>query len=532
MAKKLTTEQFIKKAVEVHGFRYDYSKIIYKNYSTKVEIVCSEHGSFFQSPERHLLGRGCTHKECLKEKREQTCIEKYGVSIAAKSKEVSEKIRKTHKEKSDDEKLEILRKQQETCLKRYQAKTPFESESCKEKRRQTMIETYGSEFALQNEECLSKAKESNKKTLLERYQVEHNFMLSAVIEKRKKNWVKKYGVENHSQKHISKEVLELLNDKDWLIDQHYNKEKTISKIAEELNIWPSLLSTYYKKLNIEVKKFLVSRPEKEILEFIKQYTENVISFDRTILNRKELDIYLPNYNLAIEFNGLYWHSEKYKDQFYHINKTNECKEKGIRLIHIFEDEWEYKQKIVKSIILSKMNIFEEKIYARKCKIKNVNDSDIRKFVEENHLQGNCPASNYYSLWYEEKLVSVLSINKSRFEKGKMEIVRFVTKNNIQVIGGFSKLLKEAKKEFVELYSYTDLRYFTGEIYNDFGVLIRRTNPGYFWTKGLKRISRYKTQKNKLYKLLENFDENESEAENMIKNGYLRIFDCGNDLYKL
>nr|QMP83597.1 MAG: hypothetical protein [Caudoviricetes sp.] len=532
MPKKLTRDEFLEKAIAVHGKLYDYKKVNYVNYSTKVEIICIEHGSFFQTPERHLLGRGCNHKECLKVKREQTCLERYGVTVSSKSNLVVNKIKKTHAEKSEEEKKEILLKQQETCLERYDAKTPFQSKICNEKRKQTMTLKYGTEFALQNEECRNKSKESNKKTLLERYGVDHNFKIDGVVEKRKSSWLDIYGVENASQKHIPKETLDLLNNKEWLIDQHHNKEKSLSKISEELNIWGSLLGTYFKKHNIQLRKFKFSRQEKEIVDFLNDYASNIITFDRTILNGKELDAYLPDFNLAIEFNGLYWHSEKYRDETYHIGKTVDCSNKGIQLIHIFEDEWENKQEIVKSILLSKLGIYSKKIYARKCVVKQINSIKVRNFIEENHIQGNCPAIKYYSLWYDGEIVSALSINKSRFEKGKYEIVRYVTKCNTQIVGGFSKLLKRAKEDFGELYSYTDLRYFTGEIYRYSGTFIRRSKPGYFWTKGIIRISRYKTQKRNLSKILQNFDENETEIENMIKNGYVRIFDCGHDLFKL
>jgi len=71
------------------------------------------------------------------------------------------------------------------------------------------------------------------------------------------------------------------------------------------------------------------------------------SNNRSVLNCLELDIYLPEYNVAIEFNGLYWHSELYKEKDYHLNKTLECKKKGVDLLHIFEDDWVFKQDIIK-----------------------------------------------------------------------------------------------------------------------------------------------------------------------------------------
>ena len=134
--------------------------------------------------------------------------------------------------------------------------------------------------------------------------------------------------------------------------------------------------------------YATSNEEKDLLDFIKDLTtEKIISNDKSIINPYELDIYIPSKNLAFEFDGIYYHSNQFKDKMYHYNKTKLCEEKGIRLIHVFEDDWRFKQNIVKSMIKSSLGIYDRKIFARKCEIKNILVSEYRNFMNENHLQG-------------------------------------------------------------------------------------------------------------------------------------------------
>jgi len=132
-----------------------------------------------------------------------------------------------------------------------------------------------------------------------------------------------------------------------------------------------------------------SNIENDVSDYIKSfYNGNIILNERHILNGKELDIYLPDLNLAFEFNGLYWHSELYKDNNYHLNKTKQCLEKNIQLVHIYEDDWINKQDIVKSIILNLIDNTSLKLYARKCTIKEITDNKlVRRFLEDNHIHG-------------------------------------------------------------------------------------------------------------------------------------------------
>ena len=274
-------------------------------------------------------------------------------------------------------------------------------------------------------------------------------------------------------------------------------------------------------------KQLFSLKEKEVLDWLKSiYSGEIIENDRTILNGKELDIYIPEKKLAIEFNGDYWHSTKIKDKYYHQEKSLVCRNLGIRLIHIFEYEWINKRTICESIIKSALGIYDKIVYARQCAIEKINSCNYRNFLDENHLQGSINSSIRYGLYNRNELVSVIGFGKSRFKSGEIELHRFCCKLNYHIPGAFSKLIKHSRlNDFI---TYVDLAHFSGEGYKELGFKeISVTEPNYKWVKGNTTLNRFATQKHKLSILLENYDENLTEAKNMTLNGYNQIFDSGN-----
>jgi len=275
--------------------------------------------------------------------------------------------------------------------------------------------------------------------------------------------------------------------------------------------------------------------EKEIQTWLKSYIK-IEENKRFFENKKfkyELDIFIPSKNIGIEINGEYYHSEisGNKNKKYHLDKTNYFKNKNIFVIHIWGNEWDNKKEIVKSLILNKLGILKNKIYARKCNIKKITPKEAKKFLNENHLQGFISSKIYIGLFYKETLLQVSSFSKTRYNKKyDYELVRFATKINILVTGGFSKILYYFKKNYIgSIISYADKRYSTGKVYikNKFKFL-HETSPNYYYTKNHYILeSRIKYQKHKLKNILENFNPKLSEWENMKNNGYDRIWDCGN-----
>ena len=241
-------------------------------------------------------------------------------------------------------------------------------------------------------------------------------------------------------------------------------------------------------------------------------------------------IYIPEKKLAIEFNETYWHNAEKVGKSYHQEKSLECKNNGIRLIHIFEWEWDEKQKVIKSIINSALGIYQKKIYARKCNVYEIMQNTYKDFLEENHLQGPINSPIRYGLFTEDELVAVVGFGYNRFSKEKkLELHRYCNKLNYQILGGFSKLLTHSGiKEFD---TYVDIAHFSGAAYEKTGFeIISTTEPNYKWVKGERHLNRIQCQKHKLHSLLEIFDEKKSEVENMTANGYVQVFDSGN--YKL
>ena len=279
----------------------------------------------------------------------------------------------------------------------------------------------------------------------------------------------------------------------------------------------------------------ISKQESELSEYIKSLVgdNNVILNNKQILDSgKELDIYLPNYNLAFEFNGLYWHNELNKPNDYHLNKTNECLKQNIRLFHIFEDEWLNKSEIIKSMIRNLLHMSNNKIYARKCEIREVSSSISKDFLNKNHLQGNCYGSFNIGLFYNNELVSLMVFGASRHFVGngkvKHELLRFCNKLNTNVIGGASKLFKYFIKKYNpnEIVSYADKRWSNGLIYNILGFeLYNESKPNYYYVIGNKRIYRYNLRKNILVEKY-GCPKEKTEKEFCFEQKWYRIYDCG------
>lgn len=280
-----------------------------------------------------------------------------------------------------------------------------------------------------------------------------------------------------------------------------------------------------------------SSPQAELAEFIQNLGFSIDTNNRTIIAPLELDIYIPEKKLAIEYNGLRWHSEDFgnKDKNYHINKTTQCADQQIRLIHIFEDEWKFSKTIVKSRLKAILGISENKIYARNCKVSKISSIVKREFLMAHHIQGNCKSTFNIGAFHGEELIAVMTFGKRRFDRRSgYELLRFTSKTNFSVVGIASKLLKYAEENYINdvLISYCDIRWGTGTVYHKLGFShIRNTPPNYFYINRDIRMPRQKFQKHKLSAILTNVNLDLSEHQNMLINGYERIWDCGNMVFE-
>lgn len=288
-----------------------------------------------------------------------------------------------------------------------------------------------------------------------------------------------------------------------------------------------------------------SSKEDEIINYIKSFTDTKILTNYKIPNsRLEIDIYLPEFNIGIEYHGILWHSfgRTYPDnsaaepsnKTNHLNKFNAAKKANIKLLQIFSTEWKFKRDIVKSMIKSKMSLSDKKIYARKCDVRFIDKPEKSKFLFENHIQGNCQSCDDLGLFYNEELVAVMTFsNRLLRDKNCIELSRFAVKRGYSVVGGFSKLLKNYRNRTDKtIISYCDLRYSSGDVYEKNGFkLIRQSPPNYFYTQDLNLLeSRHKYQKKKLEKY-DNFSHEKTETQIMYENGFRKIYDAGNLVFE-
>lgn len=359
-------------------------------------------------------------------------------------------------------------------------------------------------------------------------------------ELRKQTNIEKYGVKFDSQIGTtrSKEQLEAIESKQSLtkfIHKHFGDIKpTTTELGSKLGLDRTSTMMHIHKFELEeiisIGGLNTSTQEREIGNmFPTDYKNN-----RSILDGKEIDFYYPEYKLGIEFNGSYWHSEVKKDKMYHQMKTILAAKKNIRLIHIFEYEWEdkdTKNKLIK-LIDNVLNDKRQTIYARNCELRKVDKSEAKQFIEKYHLQGYTDSDIRIGLYYMNELVEIITFGKPRFDNEyEYELIRLVSNSDYKIVGGTEKMLKH----FVEMYnprniiSYCDASKFSGEVYSRLGFkLVGITQPNYKWVgyDTYKVLSRYQTQKHHLVELGLG-TEDQTEAEIMHNLGYLRVYDCGN-----
>jgi hypothetical protein len=443
-----------------------------------------------------------------------------------------------------------------------------ESYYCKKcksiKSEKTNLSKYGVKNPMQNQEIKDKLKNS----LMDKYGVDHYSKTEEYKTKFKQTSIKNWGVDNPSK---NADIVNKISKKNTnrIKSESFRKE---SKNTKQRNTWmryAEKLPSGYNALGysdnvfkikhdkcgneFDITKFLLynrqrsetiiclkcnpitiyrSSFEVEIGEYLNTLGVQYEQRNRSILNGQELDYLIPEHNIAIECNGLYWHSEAFKSKSYHKNKTMMCQEKGITLLHIWEDDWANKREIIKSVIKYKLGIIDSKIWARKCDIRNVDTKEYKDFLNNNHIQGYAPSSINIGLYHNEELVSLMTFGWRRTNnKREYELIRFCNKIGTTVIGGASRLFKYFinNNEVEEIISYADISLFEGGLYKSLGFeKVNVSDPNYFWVvDGVKR-HRYNYSKRKLVN--QGYDSNKTEVEIMNDRGYYRIFSTGQEKY--
>ena len=551
--------------------RCDYcnnsKNIMYSVYTTNIssggKFACSKKCGFVKAKQSNLIKYGVENvfqSNIIKDKIKETCTDKYGVENPSQSNIIKEKKKETtqqnygveHFSKTDKYKDKIKEtcidrygveyifqsnkikdKIKETCIDRYGVENPSQSKFIKEKKKETLLKNYGVEHFSKTDEFKDKVRE----TSLYRYGVNSYTQTSEYIEKTKQTNLYKYGAEYYSKTEI------------------YHKDTFIGKNENYINYIDNSISlfncdkghtfeinsdNYHGRSKNNLSLCTICNPisdsrsikEKDLFEFIESiYDDKIIQSYRDGL---EIDIYLPELKLGFEFNGLYWHSEKFKEKNYHLDKTNYFKYKGIRIIHIWEDDWTSKEDIIKSQISNLLGK-SHKIFARKCVIKEIDTKITRKFLDANHIQGFVSSKIKLGLYYtvtqsngvtNEELVSIMTFDsfegRKKMEEGGYNLNRFCNKINTNVVGGASKLLSYFIKEYSvsRIISYADKDWSIGGLYYILGfVSVGGNGPDYKYIVDNKRVHKSRYKKSRLKTEL-----TESQATKEL--GINRIYDCG------
>lgn len=440
-----------------------------------------------------------------------TMLQNYGVDHNFKSKEIQDSIKSTMVNKYGVEiplcNKEILDKRNNTCMNKYGTLNFV----CSEKAKSTNLIKFGFENAMKNSEISKKVSENSSKT--------KRLILS--------NKLINFGISLVKYDRIRSEFFCNSCGSNFI-----NHPVTVnSKLRFQIN----------PCTKCNPPDFTTSKMERELSNFISSvYNGEIINNCKTLFSDNpkfsEVDVYLPDLKIAFEFNGLYWHSEIYKDKKYHNEKSEYLLNKGIRLYHVWEDDWIYKNDIIKSRILSTLGVYSNILYGRKCKVDYVNPIDYKKFCESNHLKGYSPASLILGLYNNNNLVSVASFAKTRKmidsknTSSEYELIRSCTLKNTLVIGGVSKLIKNFLQNISgSLVTYCDSSFSPDPISTSYfksGLnYIKSTDPGYYWCIDGRRSNRLNWTKAKLISLGYSPDETAEQIMNSL--GYYKIWDCGN-----
>lgn len=523
------TNIFIEKIRQIHGDRYNYSKVEYVDYKTKVTITCPAHGDFMQTPSLLMKGYGCP--KCKREENSKKYYEWRICPICKKQFYVRKKYEKItcseecYKEYIQIHHEEINEKRSKTLKNTFSKMTPEQKEKIKKNKAKTFLEKYGTAKPNQSKEYKEKMSQLFK-----------SIDWSQRSEKIKNEYlIPKYA------KICEDDNLTLLefrnrydctvkcNKCETIFTTHclgYLTEQTIHNICRVCHPINNII--YYSIISAQIE------------EILKEANVSFYKNSRSIIKPLEIDFYLPDYKLGFEINGNYWHSEHMKDKDYHLNKTKLCNKQGIKLIHIFEDEIRLKYDIVKSRILNLIGKTPNTIYARKCEIKEITFKEKKDFFEKNHIDGDSVSKYNIGLFLDDDLVCAASFGERKIsKKQQFELIRFANKINHNVVGGFSKIMKYFMNTYKpnELITYADVRWSglnpQNTVYEKNGFkYVSTSKPNYFYLANndfIHRLNRYSFMKHKLVK--DGADPNKTEKEIMKEKGFTRIWDCGTLKFK-
>jgi len=534
----------------------DPTEFEFSSKKLKIDCSCDYCGLPFQRTisnlersHKHIKKDSCGKKECVQKKKKEVFNLKYGCDNPFQSQEIKQKIADSNLQKygvvNPTQNEEIRKKQKSTCLEKYGVENPFQSQEIKDKIKRQNINLYGVENSFQRKEVQEKQKKTIQKnykvshysktdeykekiinTNLERYGVEQTFMASHIQEQIKQTNLEKYGVENplankQVQEKVRQTCLELFG-----VENPMNSPEILSK----------MISTCIK----EYGKFPVGKYGKtqdEIKEWLNSFGFN-FSSDYEVLENKEIDLLDKDKKVGIEYCGLYWHNDtspEPRDRTYHIGKYKNCLKKDVQLLTIFEDEWKSRQDQCKSHIKSILGIYNNKVFARKCKVVEISKEEARRFFDSYHIQGsNSLGLVFFGLFFQDELCAVMSLGrhtrKTDISKKEITLDRLCFKDGFNVVGGASKLFCQCL-EWAKIYGYkkvisfSDNRWSLGRVYEKMGfILDEEYGADYSYVEIKNPRKRLSKQSQK--KSITNCPAELTEHTWAVQRGLARIYDCG------
>lgn len=463
----------------------------------------------WQDGYREFCSAKCSaNSDKQKDKAKKTLINKYGVDHYSKTSTFKEKVKETSIKKWGVDNFsktdEYLEKSKATYRKKWGKDNFTQTDEYKQKSKETLLKRYGVDSWLKTPE----AKERIKTLMLQKWNVkqmfqDENYRTSNFIIANDPNYIKYIGNGVSQFKcESSDHFFEITTD-------NYFARKRIGNI----------LCTICKPITLNS-----SQKEDQVYTFIENIYHGEIV--RNYKNKYELDIYLPEINLGIELNGIWWHSENYKDKNYHYEKTEYFKKLGIRVFHIWEDDWLTKSSIIESQLKHLLDLSQRRIWARKCKVRIIETEELRDFLDKNHIQGFVKSIVKIGLFYNDELVSIMSFDKYEGRKKMTDkewnLNRFCNKLDTSVVGGASKLLSFFIKRFKpeRIISYADKDWSVGSLYEKLGFdRISESRPDYKYIIDGKRTHKSKFRKS-------NLGYTEKESTFMESKGIRKVWDCG------
>ena len=551
----INNDEYIKRAKEIHGDKYDYSKFKFTGYKKNVVITCPKHGDFELTYDKHISGQGC--KKCYYEKE----VKHNSISVD----EFIKRAKEVHGDKYDYSKVKFrhystdiiivicpihgefettaiahINSKYGNCKKCYREERKKNDSISTEEFIKKAREKHGDKYDYSKTDTLNR--DENGKVIVT-CPIHGDFKVEVFKHIYRGDGCRKCGYDKSSitQKFTTEEFIkrakEVHGDKyDYSKVDYVSYDSDVIITCPIHGDFPQTPDSHLQGSGCQKCSFKISKSETELCDILKENIDISVR-NRKILNGKEIDIFIPSKNIGIEYNGLRWHSEKFgKDEKYHLDKLNKCNEQGIKLLQIFEDEYINHKEIVLNKIyhILGINLDLPKIMGRKCFVTEIDKCTAEIFLNQYHIQGFASSTVYLGCFYESNLVGVMTFKKE-CKDGYWELNRFASDYNYICQGVGGKLFKYFIKKYnpIEVKSFADRRWTIDKdnnLYTKLGFTLDKIlKPDYKYynpkNNDLIRQHKFNFRKETLHKKY-GFDMSMTETEMVQKLGLYKIWDCG------